>query len=124
MATDHPLDVAPSIEVRRSHKNVSVVRLYGEHDLSSADHVQDAIETELAFCGSVVLDLSQTQYIDSHIVRILFHTAAEANNGRNRFALCVATKPIVERVLQITQATSEIPTYQSENAAIAALSES
>jgi anti-anti-sigma factor len=121
MATQDLIDLETRIEVDRGHVHVSIVRLYGEHDLSSADHVQVTIETELAFCGSVVVDLRETTFIDSHIIRVLFHTARDANNGRNRLALCVATEHIVERVLQITQAASEIPTYRSEDSAIQAV---
>jgi anti-anti-sigma factor len=121
MATKDLICLESPIEIDRGHVQVSIVRLHGEHDLYSADHVQDAIETELAFCGSVVIDLRETTFIDSHIIRVLFHTAREVNNGRNRLALCVATEHIVERVLQITQAATEIPTYRSEDAAVEAV---
>jgi anti-anti-sigma factor len=121
MATNDLIGLESPIEVDRGHVDVSIVRLRGEHDLSSAEHVRDTIEAELAFCGSVVVDLRRTLFIDSTIIRTFFHAAKKANNGRNRLALCVATEPSVARVLQLTQAATEIPTYRSEDVAIEAV---
>src|ERR1044072_2102906 len=55
-----------AIQVRREGDS-NVVSLIGEHDLSTAPHLREALASAAQAGGCVVIDLSHTDFIDSSI---------------------------------------------------------
>lgn len=51
---------------------ITVLDLVGEHDLSTAEEVAFNIEEQIARSRGVVVSLTETQFLDSSILRVLF----------------------------------------------------
>jgi len=92
----------PTIEVRSPRPNAALVVLAGEHDLHSADEVQQTFDQSLAVCDHLIVDLSTTDFIDSTIVRVLLQTRKNALELERKFNVVLGTAPAVERVLDVT----------------------
>lgn len=93
-----------SIAVERSEPGVAVVSLVGEHDSFSAPK----LELELALLQfdrrSIVVDLSETTFIDSAIVSVLIRARANAQELGRKFALVLdeSTGPSVRTIFDLT----------------------
>jgi anti-anti-sigma factor len=96
--------------------DVSVVELRGEHDISTAGALQAELNAVLATGASVIVDLSETTFIDSSIVGALFH--APTTPGR---IVAVAAPPgtLPRRVIDLIALSAAIPTFDSRHAAVA-----
>ena len=68
----------PTIEVRSPQPDAAIVVLAGEHDLYSADEVQQTFDQSLAICDHLIVDLSTAEFIDSTIVHLLLQTKKTA----------------------------------------------
>jgi anti-anti-sigma factor len=93
---------APSVDVRWPRPGVAQVILCGEHDLSSVDRLSETLAATLGGCSKLVVDLRETQYIDSSTIRVLVSTRKQTEAEGRHFALVLATTPIVEKTLEIT----------------------
>jgi anti-anti-sigma factor len=92
----------PQVVCDWADSDVAIVRLLGEHDLASAPAFTQAIQT-LARCGeSVVVDLSETLFIDSTIIHRLIEADANLASRGQGFALQVGTEPIVAKVVELS----------------------
>lgn len=76
-----------SIAVERTEPGVAVVTLVGEHDAYTAPK----LELELALLQfdrhSIVIDLSETEFLDSSVVSVLLRARANAADAKRKFAL-------------------------------------
>jgi anti-sigma B factor antagonist/stage II sporulation protein AA (anti-sigma F factor antagonist) len=105
-----------------AHPLGPIVRVRGEIDLSNAE----AIRTEIVNAvpreaRGVVLDLTETTYLDSTGVRLLFELADRLQSRRQRLALVVREAALVRRVLVLTKLDDAVPMHDEVEAAIAAL---
>lgn len=92
----------PTIEIEWSGTDVTIVRLLGEHDLLSAPELDDQLRS-LTRCGEhIVVDLSETAFIDSSIMHALIETHAATARRQQRLVLLLATEPPVRRALEIS----------------------
>jgi anti-anti-sigma factor len=82
---------------------VEVVRVAGEVDLSNADLVRDAIGAVIPERREVVLDLTDTEYLDSAGVAMLFRLAQRLGYNRQELQLVVPTDATVRAVLRLTK---------------------
>jgi anti-anti-sigma factor len=92
----------PTIEVRSPQPYAAVVVLGGEHDLSSADEVQQTLDQSLAACDHLIVDLSTAEFIDSTIVALLLQTKKNATELDRKFNVVLGSAPVVERILEVT----------------------
>jgi anti-anti-sigma factor len=92
----------PTIEVRSPQPHAAVVVLGGEHDLSSADEVQQTLDQSLRACDHLIVDLSTAEFIDSTIVALLLQTKKNATELDRKFNVVLGSAPVVERVLEVT----------------------
>jgi anti-anti-sigma factor len=92
----------PTIEVRSPQPHAAVVVLGGEHDLSSADEVQQTLDQSLRACDHLIVDLSTAEFIDSTIVALLLQTKKNATEHDRKFNVVLGSAPVVERVLEVT----------------------
>jgi anti-anti-sigma factor len=97
-----PAFQVPTIEVRSLQPHAALVVLAGEHDLHSADDVQQAFDQALAVCDHLIVDLSSTEFIDSTIVAVLLQAKNSAVELDRKFSLVLGTAPAVERILKLT----------------------
>jgi len=107
------------------HAGVPVVRLDGEVDLSNIDEVRAAVFAPAEDGRScLVVDLTQTTYLDSTAVRLLFDLAVRLQARRRGLRLVVSDATIVRRVLVLTKLDESVPFHATVADAVAACSES
>jgi anti-anti-sigma factor len=92
----------PTIEVRLTQPQATVVVLGGEHDLSSAEELRGTFDQYLAVRDHLIVDLSAAAFIDSTTIRVLLEAQAQAANLDRKFSVVLGTAVIVEQVLEIT----------------------
>ncbi|MGZ6910314.1 MAG: STAS domain-containing protein [Acidimicrobiia bacterium] len=101
---------------------MTVARLSGEVDLSNVDDVGatllEAVRPEL---DCLVVDLSETTYLDSTGVRLLFDLAMRLQTRRQVLRIVVADAAIVRRVLILTKLDEAVPFHESIEQALAAV---
>ena len=100
--SDAPAFQVPTIEVRSPQPHVALVALVGEHDIYSADEVQQTCDQSLAVCDHLIVDLSTAEFIDSTIVGVLLQTKKNAIELDRKFNVVLGTAPVVERILNVT----------------------
>jgi anti-anti-sigma factor len=92
----------PTIEVRSTQPQATLVVLGGEHDLSSADELRRTFDHYLPARNHLIVDLSEAEFIDSTIIRVLMEARAQAAELDRKFTVVLGTAAIVERVLELT----------------------
>ena len=92
----------PTIEVRSPQPDAALVVLAGEHDLHSADEVQQTFDESLAVRDHLIVDLSTAEFIDSTIVVVLVQTKTSAIELDRKFNVVLGTAPAVKRILEVT----------------------
>jgi anti-anti-sigma factor len=89
---------------------VVVARLVGEVDLSNASEVGARLtESVVNWALGVVLDLSETRYLDSSGVQLVFELAERLTSRGQRLCLCVPEDAPVRRVLTVVDVESAVP---------------
>ena len=97
-----PAFQVPTIEVRSPRPHAALVVLAGEHDLHSADEVQQTFDQSLAVCDHLIVDLSAAEFIDSTIVHVLLQAKKDAVELGRKFNVVLGTAPVAERILEVT----------------------
>jgi len=92
----------PTIDVRSPQPGTAVVVLGGEHDLYSADRLQQTFDDLLLGNEHLIADLSSADFIDSTIIGVLIKTSKEADGRARKFTIVLGTAPVVERILEVT----------------------
>jgi anti-sigma B factor antagonist len=92
------------IEMERTDGGVAVVALTGEHDLYTAPALRDRIAGVLEDGTALVIDLTQSTFIDSSVLRVLLEARREAEDRAIGFAVALGEdgSPGVRRMLEIT----------------------
>jgi anti-sigma B factor antagonist len=106
------------IEVDRTGDG-AIVRLGGEHDLSSAGDVTKAIDELISEQRAVTIDLAAATFVDSSILAVLLEARERSREAGVDLMLSMPpeTAPAVRRVVEITGLGAAVPT--SEGAAAA-----
>src|SRR3954452_16434134 len=90
--------------------DVELARVAGEVDASNVENLTaqllDALSNQTR---AVILDLSDTSYIDSSGISLIFDTAARMKNRRQQLRLVVAPKSFVGEVLAAVSMADSIP---------------
>ena len=94
------------IEVERVAGGIDVLTLRGEHDLSTATDVSRRIESALESASGLAIDLSETTFIDSAVLKELLRARAEFADRGVRLVLAAVPVP-VRRLMDLTR-TSEL----------------
>jgi anti-sigma B factor antagonist len=103
--------------------DVAVARLRGEIDLSNAENVLERIlEGAVNQPGpGLVVDLSQTRYIDSAGIRALFELAERLEALGKRVRVVVPEDASIRRVIELAGAQEVLDVDTTPAAALAAL---
>jgi anti-anti-sigma factor len=108
--------------VPRHDQSVPVCAVRGEIDASNVDSVLERlIQSVPTESPGLVLDLSQTVYIDSAGVRILFELTRRLRQRRQELHITVALDGIVRRVLVLTALADIVPLHDDVTSATDAL---
>ena len=100
--------------------DVVVAHMSGEVDLSNATSVTERLIAAVPNSATaLVLDLSETTYLDSSGVRMLFELAQRLRNRGQGLELVVPDESNVKRVLLLTEVERVVPMSGSVDAAVA-----
>jgi anti-anti-sigma factor len=87
-----------------------LVRVRGEVDLSNAHDVMDAIGGAIpSHATLIVLDLSDTTYLDSAGIALIFRLAERLRTSRQELRLVVPADAPIRAVLEMTNLDQVIP---------------
>lgn len=110
-----------NVQVRsRMVNGVAVVEVAGELDIHTSPQLDAAIRAQLRR-GRVhlLIDLSDTTYLDNTALRILTQAARETRQSGGNLAVIYA-RPLVQKIFEITRLYEMIPVYPSAGAALEA----
>ena len=108
----------PSLQVVRSVPAVDVFEVAGDHDMASAPQLALALKQSLGEGRGIVVDLTETTFIDSSVIHVLFDTDSALAGQGKQLVLQINTASIVMRALQITGLTG-LPRTSEREAALA-----
>jgi anti-anti-sigma factor len=109
---------ASEILIERVGTDVAVVRLLGEHDLSTAGEARARIEDLYEEERNVVVDMTDAEFIDSAIIHVLLDGRSELVARGRRLVVQVGTTAIVRRSLEIAGVLESIPTARDREQAL------
>lgn len=96
--------------VVRHDGSVPVCEVRGELDASNVEHVREQIiGAAVSETPGMVIDLTDTTYLDSAGVRILFELARRLRSRRQELRIAVPEDGIVRRVLVLTALGDVVP---------------
>ena len=91
-------------------KGVQVVRISGEVDLTNAAEVRDAISRVASVDETVIaIDLTETAYLDSSGIAMLFRLAERLTQSRQELRIVVPTDSPLRAALELTDLPQTIP---------------
>jgi anti-anti-sigma factor len=88
---------------------VALIRLLGEHDMSTGADLGEALNQHIAAGDGVVVSLMEAEFIDSTVVRELYRGQNALGKQGRRLVLHVATASIVQRLLEISGLKAALP---------------
>jgi anti-anti-sigma factor len=103
---------------------IRAISVRGELDLSTAPQLEGPLDQALdGGKGSVLIDLSECEFIDSTGIALIVRAWQRLDSGENGRALVLCSQnDQVRRVLEITGLELSIPVLQTRDEALAALS--
>jgi anti-anti-sigma factor len=114
-----------TIEIEHA-PGVDVLVLHGEHDLSTQSRIQRHIDAAISAGKSVVVDLSQVDFIDSTVLAAILHgqrRATPEDDGRGP-GLAVVSSPgakFVARMLALVHLEDHVAVHLSRDSAVVKL---
>lgn len=108
-----------------SEGDVELARVAGEVDASNVDDLSTKLlETLSNKARAVVLDLTETSYIDSSGISLIFDAAARLRNRRQQLRLVVPPRSFVGEVLSAVSMQESVPIDPAVSDALAAVGDS
>lgn len=98
--------IGQPVAVKRVGEHEWVVTPAGERDLADKAALEDAIAGVFAKGSIVVLDLSETTFIDSAVVSVVAASARRAQDGGHRFVVSAPPGGQPRRVLDLVEAAA------------------
>jgi anti-sigma B factor antagonist len=118
--TSLALPSEPEVRVARVPGEIAVISLLGEHDIATVWEVRNAIALALEQGTHLVVDLSETEFIDSSIAHALVDSEQFASEQGLRLSLQLQTHDSVKRLLEIS-GLDALPIYGTRAEAIDAV---
>lgn len=106
-----------TVEIERLGDSLWVLKLAGEHDLSTVPAMEAAFDRVAETGTTVVADLSEASFIDSTVIRTLVHFM----EGEATLLMVVPERGAVRRVLDLTGVSKLLPVYETRAAALRAV---
>lgn len=110
----------PEVRIADADDEITVVSLLGEHDLATAAEVRSALGA-LLDRASIVVDLSETEFVDSSTIYALVDGRMLASEHGSRMSFQVQAGSAVQRVLETCGLLKVWPVCTSRDEAIATL---
>jgi anti-anti-sigma factor len=111
------------VKVGDLERGVRTIAVSGELDLSTAPELEGPLNQALeADEGSVLIDLSRCEFIDSTGIALIVRAWQRLSRGDNGRALVICShNDQVRRVLEITGLELSIPVHMTRDEALAAI---
>lgn len=111
------------VKVGALEHGVRTISVRGELDLSTAPELEGPLDEALAGDeGSVLIDLSRCEFIDSTGIALIVRAWQHLESGENGRALVLCSQnDQVRRVLEITGLELSIPVHLTRDEALAAI---
>lgn len=113
-------EIIPSeLKVLTPRPGLAVVEVRGEHDLATRDTTAALLDRLIADNEVVVVDVTETQFIDSSFLNNLAKAQRTARERGRTVLLQVGTEPIVRRMLEISNFLTHFDHVSSREEALA-----
>jgi anti-anti-sigma factor len=111
------------VQVGDLEQGVRTIRVRGELDLSTAPNLEGPLDEALdSGEGSLLIDLSQCEFIDSTGIALIVRAWQRLDSGNNgRVLVLCSQNDQVRRVLEITGLELSIPVHTTRDEALAAI---
>ena len=112
------------VKVGDLDRGVRTISVRGELDLSTAPDLEGPLEQALKSGeGSVLIDLSQCEFIDSTGIALIVRAwqRLDGGDGNGRALVICSQNDQVRRVLEITGLELSIPVHTTKDEALAAI---
>lgn len=111
------------VRVGELEQGVRTIAVRGELDLSTAPDLETPLDEALSEGeGSLLIDLSECEFIDSTGIALIVRTWQQLGSGENGRVLAICSRnEQVRRVLEITGLEVSIPVHQTREDALAAI---
>ena len=97
-----------------------VARVGGELDMSNCSYVRDELTRSIpANCDGLVVDLSETLYLDSAAIELLFELARRLGRHRQDLRIARPDDSPLRRVLELTDVRAVAPVHPTVQGAVA-----
>jgi anti-anti-sigma factor len=102
--------------------DVELARVAGEVDASNVDQLtRELLDAVSNHVRGLVIDLTQTSYIDSSGISLIFDAAARMKNRRQQLRLAVPPKSFVGEVLAAVSMADTVPIDAEVDSALRAV---
>jgi len=109
--------------VEEQRDDVSIAAIEGEVDASNVLELGERLRGLLTNRSmTLIVDLTQTTYLDSAGINMLFELAGELTDRQQRLRLVVPAATPALRMLTIAGLIGAVPTHETQDAALAAVS--
>ena len=106
----------PSPVSVRQDEAGTLVEVFGEVDLGNVEEVSRAMRTAIDRAdGTVLVDLSQTTYLDSAGIRLLFEAVRRSHGAGRTLRLVVPPASLLRRALDVVDLERFVPLYASRD---------
>jgi len=112
------MEIPSEIRVDRGSAGVTVVELVGEHDLAGADELAAALAEALACEGGIIVDLSESTFVDSTVIHLLCRTQRILTERGSELVVQVPAAGLVLRTLEITGVTTNVTVVHDREQAL------
>jgi anti-anti-sigma factor len=110
-----------TIELEHHAPGLAVVRMRGEHDISTAPELAQALE-QAAAQSNVLVDLSECEFIDSTSMGLLIRNARKVQARGEQLVVVIPSEPsYVARVAHLVRLAEFMPVKASRGDALASL---
>lgn len=93
--------------------------MLGEHDLSTRAPLAEELERVSGRGGRVVVDLTETEFIDSTILGVLIGGQRQASAASGSYAFVAPSGGRPRRLLEMTRVADRIPVFETRADALA-----
>jgi anti-sigma B factor antagonist len=107
------------IRIDLSAAGITVLELLGDHDLATADDLSAAIDQALASRPGLIVDLTETTFIDSTVVHLLINAHQVLEARGHQLTVQITEASTVLRVLELTQLDNALGLARDRDEAIA-----
>jgi anti-anti-sigma factor len=97
------------IRLSKTAEGVVVLELLGDHDMATAPDLEAHLAVAVAEGAGIVVDLFDTTFVDSTVIRTLFRCHEELERRGKRLVLQIRAASPLARVLEISTLGDTVP---------------